>query len=98
MRANGAAATEHARVGDHDIDAPEPLQRQAHGFLDRREVGDVALQRQTMARWEGRGNRLRRWKVDIRDHHPCPAVSQCRGGGRTQPATGPGDQDDLVGQ
>ena len=47
-----------------------------NGFLDRREVGDVALQRQTMARREGRGNGLRRRQVDIGDHHPCPALSQ----------------------
>ena len=54
-----AATSEDACVGDRNIDARELLQRQAHRFLDRREVGDVAVHRQTMAPRESRRNRLR---------------------------------------
>ena len=35
------------------------LQRQAHRFLDRRKVGDVAVQRQTTVPRESHRNRLR---------------------------------------
>jgi hypothetical protein len=34
----------------------------------------------------------------VRNHHSCPTLSQCCGGGCTEAATGPVDQGDLVGQ
>jgi hypothetical protein len=43
--------TKHASVGDHDIDAPELLKRQAHGLVDGIDVGNIAFERETSTVW-----------------------------------------------
>ena len=91
---------QHARVGDHDVEAPElghraPDQRVGRGGVaDRADLGDGAA----AGGGDGLDSLLRRVRVDVVDDHARARARERERVGAAEPAAAPGDHGDLAVQ